>query len=362
MHETQSGFTRRPQTLRLPPACVYEVTYACNCRCEFCYVASEADREAELDVIQVTASLVEQGIMQMGFSGGEPLLRPEVIDAALKARKANVQTHLITNGTLVEHYTPTDFVRAFRSVQVSLQGPTLQAHESVTATPGSFAQAARGIELLVSAGVQVNVNATLTQRLLPHLREMFYLVKALGAGAFSLTRFCVPFGGRHSEVLSVSPADLREALELCVSMSRSTGVHFAGLLSGVPLCILGPLPRRNPGVVRGCTCGHFWVDVTPDGYVKVCPPMTWTFGRYDALTTAWRSDHLRAWHDGGSLPPECGRCKLVSRCNGGCRASALHWTGDPCAPDPLKMRSLRSREDVGRSTDSNDTAGVLRAR
>lgn len=318
-----------------PVGCVYEVTYRCDNRCEFCYAPlSQSEVARELDVHSVVRSLIDQGLFHIGFSGGEPLLRPEVVDAALVARRERVRTTLITNGTQIPRVGAARLMEAFNDIQVSLQGPTPEDHDAITGVTGSFQRALAGIEALVAEGASFNVNATLTTRNADSLPALMDLVRTLGGRSFSVTRFCVPSGG-DTGGLSLPPKVFRAIIARCLAHGEAIGVTFAGILSGIPLCSLGSLILRHRGLAKGCTCGRYWVDITPWGGVKTCPPAFEEHGRFDDLAGLWRTDFIRRWQADEFLPQPCRRCKLVWTCRGGCRSAAHHESGLMDAPDPL---------------------------
>ena len=86
------------------PLVIFYPTSRCNSRCVSCdWWKQTGDRDLSLDEIDaVAASTAELGTQLVVFSGGEPLLRPEVFDAARRFRARGITLHLLTSGILLE--------------------------------------------------------------------------------------------------------------------------------------------------------------------------------------------------------------------------------------------------------------------
>ena len=111
-----------------PYALLAEITYRCPLHCPYCSNPTQARNDQELTTNEWTRVIREAaalGVLQIGFSGGEPLVRRDLPDLVRAAREANLYTNLITSGIGLDD----DRVRALRdagldSVQLSFQSDT----------------------------------------------------------------------------------------------------------------------------------------------------------------------------------------------------------------------------------------------
>jgi radical SAM protein with 4Fe4S-binding SPASM domain len=147
-----------------------ELTERCNNDCVHCNVNRPAnDREAEIremtteDIKSILREAAALGCLTVRFTGGEPLLRDDFEDLYLHARRLGIRVMIFTNATLV---TP-DFAALLTKVppgetmEVSIYGMGRESAESVTRTPGSFAAARRGVDLLARSGIRFAVKGAL---------------------------------------------------------------------------------------------------------------------------------------------------------------------------------------------------------
>jgi MoaA/NifB/PqqE/SkfB family radical SAM enzyme len=118
------------------------VTYRCDLACAMCDLPARGDRKRELDTEGMKGVLDgfrDLGVLGVGITGGEPLLRPDLCDLIRHGDRRGMLMHVNTNGTLVT----ADVARSFSdlgvaSVNVSLDGPTAEVHDRLRGRPGSF--------------------------------------------------------------------------------------------------------------------------------------------------------------------------------------------------------------------------------
>ena len=149
---------------------VMELTERCNNDCIHCYInlpeddraakQKELSTEAIKEILSEAASL---GCMEIGFSGGEPLLREDFEALYLFARKLGLKVNLCTNATLITPQLANLLARIppLRPVEITLYGMKRKSYEAVTRNPGSFEAAWRGIHLLLDKEVKVLMRSCL---------------------------------------------------------------------------------------------------------------------------------------------------------------------------------------------------------
>lgn len=147
-----------------------ELTERCNNNCVHCCVnLPENDMEArnrEMTAAQVKDILKQAaaiGYLEVLFTGGEPLLRPDFEDLYLCARRLGMRVLLYTNGRLITSGLAELFARIppLLDIEISVYGMHSESYESVTRTPGSFAQFRQGVDLLLERRVPFVVKGAL---------------------------------------------------------------------------------------------------------------------------------------------------------------------------------------------------------
>ncbi len=148
------------------PVVVWNVTRRCNLHCIHCYSESqdkgysgEFDHEEGLSLID---SLAEYGVPVLLFSGGEPLMRPDLMQLATYAARKGLRTVLSTNGTLISLSTANDLKKAgFSYIGISLDGMG-ETNDKFRGKTGAFGEALQGIKNCRQAGLRVGVRFTIT--------------------------------------------------------------------------------------------------------------------------------------------------------------------------------------------------------
>jgi MoaA/NifB/PqqE/SkfB family radical SAM enzyme len=147
-----------------------ELTERCNNNCIHCCINLPADhraaRERELSTEEIKAILSEAaalGAMQVRFTGGEPLLRPDFEDLYLFARRLGMRVLIFTNARLITPRLADLLARVppLVKMEVTVYGMRAESYEAVSRVPGSFAQFWRGVHLLLERGVPFIVKSAL---------------------------------------------------------------------------------------------------------------------------------------------------------------------------------------------------------
>jgi MoaA/NifB/PqqE/SkfB family radical SAM enzyme len=207
------------------PIVVWNITRACNLRCVHCYSDSGAAARYELSTNQARAvldDLAQFGVPAVLFSGGEPLIRPDLFELIGYASQRSLRTVISTNGTLITTEVAKNIKRQGTSyVGVSLDGIG-QVNDSFRGMSGAFDRAVQGIRNCQDVGVRVGLRVTLTKRNVQDLDGLFDLLEAEG-----IERACfyhlVP-SGRGGAIAdeALTHAQSREVIETILAKTR----HF----------------------------------------------------------------------------------------------------------------------------------------
>lgn len=342
------------------PVVVWNVTRRCNLHCAHCYSDShDRDYPGELTTdegLRLLEDLRAFGVPTVLLSGGEPLLRPDVLELARAARELGLRTVLSTNGTRIDRSAAREIADAgFSYVGISLDGVGA-LHDKLRGKRGAFDAAVEGIRAVKGAGMRAGVRFTLHALNRDQLGAVFEL-----AERERVDRLCVyhlAYAGRGGRIRrhDLTPAASRAAVEEI--FDRVEDLHRRGVGMEV-LTVDNPVdhvlllrrlrerdPERAADVERllrwngGNQSGIAIACIDPEG--KVHPDQ---FSWHRTVGDVRRQRFAEIWSDENELlrpyrrrPREIrGRCRTCAWepiCNGGLRARAESAYGDITAPDP----------------------------
>ncbi len=180
-----AAFNKRTWTEHRLTSVLFELTYACNLDCEFCYndlgLAGTPLTLAEYR--KILDELAEMGVLNITLSGGEPLAHKDFFAIGAYARELGFVVRIKSNG----HALRGTIARRLREevdpyiVEVSLHGSTAAVHDRQTRVPGSFERLLANLEELRALGIRLKVNSTLTSYNEHQLEAMFAICDRLGA-------------------------------------------------------------------------------------------------------------------------------------------------------------------------------------
>jgi len=315
----------------LPVLSEIALTYRCNLRCAFCYASCNCTRRdllaEEMTTRQVKLVIdkisEEAKVPSMSFTGGEPTLRADLPQLIRYARKKEMRVNLITNGTLCTKKFVTRLVRAgLNSVQVSLEGPTPQLHDSVTGSPGSFEGTIHGIKNFVAAGIHTHTNTTINRRNAAHCDGLLELIKNLGLDKFSMN-VIIPSGAGDDnyDALYVHYGEIGDIVRNIRKKALKLGLEFMWY-SPTPLCMFNPIAEGLGN--KACACCDGLLSVSPSGDILPCSSYPESVGNLltaDFLTI-WHSPKARYFTEKKFIPPLCDDCTKRDLCAGAC---PLYW-------------------------------------
>ena len=322
---------------------VFEVTGACNQCCRFCYnywrdgstpIAPPNPSRARKTLKKL---LSQASVGSLSFSGGEPLLLSNVHDLVLHARFKGCKVNVLTNGTLLT----ADALDNFRSLGVgAIQIPLLSAdaavHDYLTGLPGSWAKALDALRRTGQAGIGAAV-LVITKVNAPGVAETLSLIRECGVRTVMVNRFNIGGNGiRNARELVPDRKTLQDAFAAAEAFAAANpDMH---LVSGVctPLCYLDTAPYPH---IRFTKCSTDLtgrpVTVNYNGDVRFCNHSPRVLGNLYSrpIGDILADPEINGWYAG--VPDECGKCALLQRCGGGCRAASEQVHGTFSALDPI---------------------------
>lgn len=326
---------------------VFECTQACNHDCLYCYNVWRAGTEyprGQLPTLQ-TLDILDKMIQQTGaslvsLSGGEPLLRPDILQI-VDHLLPRVAVNLLTNGSRLDeemiHHLASREISLFEIPLLSFDRPV---HDRLCGMAGAFDRVTLAIGGLKAAGRRVVGVFVATSLNLPAWRQTAELAVALGVDGIMFNRFN-PGGAslRHVAALQATPQRLAEALDVAQQIIEDYGVPISCSIP-MPPCLFDRArwPKLNFGF---CSAGteRAYYTLDPLGNVRPCNHSPTILGNiqsqsFDEMTRCQTMARFAS-----ARPAFCGGCRVESECLGGCKASAEVCFGSIHESDPF-MRAF----------------------
>ncbi|MDR0239457.1 MAG: 12,18-didecarboxysiroheme deacetylase, partial [Deltaproteobacteria bacterium] len=207
------------------PVVVWNMTRRCNLRCVHCYAKALEERGKDAITTEQGKALIDDlaayGAPVMLFSGGEPLVREDVVELAKHATGKGMRAVISTNGTLITQQKARELKEVgFSYVGISLDGGE-DVHDRFRAVPGSFRKALEGIANCQAEGLKVGLRFTVNKRNVGEVPVLFDLVRDL-----EVPRICfyhLVYSGRGSDLIKedLNHAETRALLDLIMDHTRA---------------------------------------------------------------------------------------------------------------------------------------------
>jgi pyrroloquinoline quinone biosynthesis protein E len=321
-----------------------ELTYRCPLHCAFCYNpvnytdhSSELTTDEWLGVFRQARAL---GAAQLGFSGGEPLLRDDLEVLVGEARKLGFYTNLITSGVGLTEKRLGDMKAAgLDHIQLSFQDSTQELNDFLSSTR-TFELKQRVAASIKRHGFPMVLNCVLHRYNLPHVGKIIDMALAMGAEYLELANTQY-YGWAHANRAQLMPTaeQLRDA-EAVVERYRSEIGDRCKIYFVVP----DYFEERPKRCMNGW--GSVFLGVAPDGATLPChtarslPGLTFPNVKDASIQEIWyESDAFNRFRGFDWMKEPCRSCEEKVSDAGGCRCQAYLLTGDPANADPVCAKS-----------------------
>jgi heme b synthase len=330
----------------------WEVTRSCNLNCIHCRAAASrglyADELSTEKCFQLIDEIAAMSSPVIILTGGEPLLRSDIFDIAAYGTGKGLRMVMATNGTLVDESTVEKMIKSgIKRVSVSLDGKDAPSHDAFRGEIGAFTGALNGIEAMKRAGLEFQINTTVTTANLKQLKEILDLAIQLGAAAHHIF-LLVPTGrGRDLAGQAITAADYEETLMWFHQQSLDCSIQLKATCAPHYFRILHqqkdkgqkkkPVSGQFHEMTRGCLGGISFCFISHVGQVQPCGYLELDCGNVQKqkFSRIWENSEIfRNLRDLSKYGGKCGRCEFIKVC-GGCRARAYEATGDYLTAEPL---------------------------
>lgn len=241
-----------------PIAVFYNVTLRCNLRCSFCNVwKQDTYREANYEeATRIVKNIGDAGIPSLGFSGGEPLLRLDIVKLAYEAKDYGMLTSINTNGTLINEDNAQKLSKVFDYIIISIDDIGV-LHDKVRGVEGVYNKALKAITILKRCGATVGVNTVVT-------RDNIWRIIELWDNLSDKVDF-----------LTIQPVNPPQMIDTKLAYRLAEELHEFKRRVDTPI----PLPKSyidgmanymSGNIHKVCDAGRLYISIQPDGTVIPC--------------------------------------------------------------------------------------------
>lgn len=321
-----------------PRVLSWNLTQRCNLKCAHCYLSAGETAEAELsteEALGVVDQAAQAGTELLILSGGEPLMRRDLLQIASHAAERGLAVVLGTNGTMLSARTVERLKEAgVQGAGISLDSLDASKHDAFRGVPGAWERAAAGVRRCVAAGLPVLVQTTATPWNYEEIPDLLAFAAQEGATGFVLySLVCTGRGEALTDITS-------EQYELALASILEGQARYPNMMVRARCAphILRLAKQRGSPLVSsaGCLAGTLYGRIGPEGEVTPCPYLPVVAGnvRQDSLATLWSEAPALQQFRSPQLGGRCGVCEFRQDC-GGCRARVFGATGELWGEDPF---------------------------
>jgi len=332
-----------------PLALVAELTHRCPLHCVYCSNPLEmARREQELSTAAWTDVLrqaSELGVLQIDFTGGEPLARPDLAELIRAARSSGLYASLITSGLPLDEKRLEELVHAgLDHLQLSFQDAYEESADEFAGAQ-AHAQKLRVAEWVKRHRIALTLNFVIHRRNLDRLEEMLELTEKIAPSRVEFAHVQY-YGWAFANRERLLPT--RQQLDRSLEILKRAEEKLRGRIR-----VEYVVPDYYAKYPKACMGG--WgrkvLLITPTGEVlpchaaKILPGMKFENVRAQPLRRIWEeSESFQKFRGEEWMPEPCRSCDRRTQDFGGCRCQAFLLAGDAAATDPVC--SLSPRRDL----------------
>ncbi|MCE3550742.1 pyrroloquinoline quinone biosynthesis protein PqqE [Pseudonocardia sp. RS11V-5] len=316
-----------------------ELTYRCPLACPYCSnpldLAGYRDELDTAEWLRVLAEARDLGVLQCHLSGGEPLLRRDLVELVRHATGLGLYTNLVTSAVGLSRRRAEELHEAgLDHVQISIQADEPGASDRIAGTP-SFARKIEAARIVKELGWPLTVNVVLHRQNIDGLAAIVGLAEELRADRVELANTQY-YGWALRNRAALLPT--AEQLDRAEEVVQAAAARLAGRMDVV--YVLPDYYERYPKPCMGGWAAR-QLTVAPNGDALPCPtaqtlPLPRANVRENSLEWIWTESPLFERFRGTAWMPEpCRSCDRREIDFGGCRCQAFQLTGDAARTDPV---------------------------
>jgi len=324
-----------------------ELTYRCPLQCPYCSNPLDFARSHEelstAEWIEVFRQAREMGAAQLGFSGGEPLVRQDLAELIEAARGLGYYTNLITSGIGLTEEKIASFADAgLDHIQISFQAADEEVNNLLAGSKKAFAHKLEMARAVKKHGYPMVLNFVTHRHNIDNIDQIIRLCIELEADFVELAT-CQFYGWAELNRAGLLPS--KEQLVRAERITNEWRDKLAAQNHPCKLIFVTPdyYEERPKACMNGW--GNLFLDITPDGTALPCHsarqlPVEFPNVREHSIEHIWRhSFGFNKFRGYDWMPEPCRSCDEKERDFGGCRCQAFMLTGDAANADPVCSKS-----------------------
>ncbi len=324
-----------------------ELTYRCPLQCPYCSnpldFARSHDELSTAEWIEVFRQAREMGSAQLGFSGGEPLVRQDLAELIASARGLGYYTNLITSGIGLTEEKIASFADAgLDHIQISFQAADEEVNNLLAGSQKAFAHKLEMARAVKKHGYPMVLNFVTHRHNIDNIDQIIRLCIELEADFVELAT-CQFYGWAELNRAGLLPS--KEQLARAERITNEWRDKLAAENHPCKLIFVTPdyYEERPKACMNGW--GNLFLDITPDGTALPCHsarqlPVTFPNVREHSIEYIWRDSFgFNRFRGYDWMPEPCRSCDEKERDFGGCRCQAFMLTGDAANADPVCSKS-----------------------
>ena len=326
-----------------PRLIAWEVTRRCLLSCKHCRASAQnvacADELSTAECFALLDNIASFAKPIIILTGGEPMLRDDIYDIAKYGVKLGLPVVMAPCGLLVNDETAGRIKDAgIRRISLSLDGADAATHDDFRGMKGSFDAVMNAVAAARRAGLDFQINTTISRHNVDQVRRIMDLSIKLGASVFN-PFLLVPTGrGKQLADQELSAGQYEQALQWLAAQQGRGDIQVRVTCAPHYQRILRQ-SGKGKFASRGCMGGKQFAFISHTGKVQICGFLDTECGdlRADKLDfhRVWRTSPVfLQMRDVNGYHGRCGRCEFRVVC-GGCRARAFATTGDYLAEEPF---------------------------
>ena len=320
-----------------------ELTHKCPLECAYCYnqldFASTKDAMSKEDWFRVMEQAREMGAVQLGISGGEPLLNKDVVEIVQKANYLKFYTNLITSGVGAPKGIVAKLKEAgLKTVQLGIQSHDRDTMTLITNNKNSFDEKMAFAKEVKEAGLQLIINTCITRQNIHQVGEIIELAESLGANYLEIANIQY-YGWALKNINALLPSQEQ------ITEARRVTNYYREKRKDMKVFFVVPdyFATRPKACMNGW--GTTFLTINPDGVALPCNtantlPLTFPNVKEFSIEQIWNESSAFNYFRGDSwMKDPCRTCDEKEKDFGGCRCQAFALTGDMNTADPVCIKS-----------------------
>ena len=317
-----------------------ELTYRCPLHCVFCYnpvdFARQEDEISTDDWLRVLREGRELGAVQLGLSGGEPLLRDDLEVIVAEAKRLGFYSNLLTSGVgLTAERAGALKSAGLDHVQLSFQDSTREMNDFLSHTK-TFTLKNKVAKIIKDQGWPMVMNVVIHRLNIDHIDRIIGMAHEMGAEYLELA---------NTQYYSWAFLNRSQLLPTHEQLQRAEAVtdQWRAKL-GEAMRIFFVAPDYHEGKAKKCVngWGNMFMTIAPDGAALPChtarmlPGLAFPNVREMGLREIWfDSEGFNRYRGTGWMKEPCSSCEFKEEDLGGCRCQAYMLAQDAAAADPV---------------------------